>query len=211
MTAQRKKTSGDWKNFTFVILCVGLLLLAAPATGICEQGEGKANESKGQKQQSIKQQYQRILQRAEELQAQLQDIQQKALQNNPELKKQKQDFEKFVKKTMDNNLKAQKVDTKRMEEIRKELSEEDLGQEKKQKLQKEFRQHILGYQKARAQTMQNQEVKKKRQNLINRTKTAMIKENPETEQLLEELHSLSQELQRMRQQMPPRSPMKPGN
>lgn len=212
MTVQTKITSGDWRKFTFVILCAGLLLFSTPVSGLCEQGKGKASESKGQKQQSIKQQYQKVMQRAENLQAQLLDIQQKAFQNNPELGKQKQDFEKLVNKTMDKNLKAQEVDTKRMEEIRTKLSEEeDLGQEKKQKLQKEFRQHLRGYQKARAQTLQNQEVKEKRQNLISRIKTAMTKENPKTEQLLEELNGLSKKLQRLRQQMQPTSPTKPGN
>jgi hypothetical protein len=126
------------------------------------------------------------------------------------LERRKKDFEKFVQTAMDENLKAQNVDRERMKEIRSELSEKELGREEKKKLQEEYRRHIRGYQKARAQTLQDKEIRRKRRQLMQRMKAAMQEQDPEAEQLLEELRSVTGKLQRMREQKTPEGAMQPG-
>lgn len=160
------------------------VLLVAGSGNALAQGMGQQQGQAGGAAQEAQKKVMELGQR-------LNQIEQKAVEANPELKEQREEFQDLLMETMkDQGAEPQKrID--RLEEIQPKLSEAQ-GEER-QSLMQEFRQEQQSLMQAQRQAMQQEEVKQARQELQENTFNAMKEENPETEQIIKDLRAAQQE------------------
>lgn len=129
----------------------------------------------------------------------MKSIQDKVLEENPDLQKQKEEFEAMLDEKMEQNLSQEGVDKNRMQQIRSKLSKGDLKEQKKKELEKEYRQQIQSYRKARIKTMQDKDIQEQREDLVKKILAKMKIEDPKTEEMLQELQSLNKKMKKLQQ------------
>jgi len=126
-----------------------------------------------------------------ELGQKLNQIEQKAVEANPELQQQREEFQSLLMETMKEQGAEPQKRIDRLEEIQPQLSQAQ-GEERRNLMQ-EFRQEQQSLMQAQRQAMQQEEVKQARQELQENTFNAMKEENPETEQIIKDLRSAQRE------------------
>ena len=173
----------------FVTALAALLIAGsgnALAQGMTQGGQqGQGNGAAQQAQQKVM-----------ELGQKLNQIEQKAIDANPELKEQREDFQDLLMDTMKEQGAEPQKRIDRLEEIQPQLSEAQ-GDERRELMQ-EFRQEQQSLMQAQRKAMEQEEVKQARQKLQEDTFNAMKEEDPETESIIEELRSAQQEAMKAR-------------
>jgi len=173
----------------FVTALAALLIAGsgnALAQGMTQGGQqGQGNGAAQQAQQKVM-----------ELGQKLNQIEQKAIDANPELKEQREDFQDLLMDTMKEQGAEPQKRIDRLEEIQPQLSEAQ-GDERRELMQ-EFRQEQQSLMQAQRKAMEQEEVKQARQELQEDTFNAMKEEDPETESIIEELRSAQQEAMKAR-------------
>jgi hypothetical protein len=204
-----KNMTGKLQVFQTVL---GVVLVCLVCAGPVAADKGASSEAKGGQQAEAKtsspsngtqsrQSMQDLVKEAQTLSSKLQTIQKSAFANNPELKEQQKDFNKLVKETLNKHLAAQDVDKERMQAIISKLKEGDLAKGEKEKLMQEYQEHAKGFEKARQQTLKDQEVKTKRNKYFSNMVQAMKNEDPKAEEILKQLKLVQYKIQlRKRQQ-----------
>lgn len=173
-------------------LLVGGLAGASVAPAQDNGGSGSAGaESQAQNTQ---QELRQLQQRVRKLQKQIREIQQKTLENNPELGDQRDEFRDLVESKMSEEGVDAEADRKRMKEIREKMRGGDVSKEERQKLQEEMQTKRRAMMQARRSAMQDKEVQKKREQLRSDLQSAMKKEDPEAEKLIEEYKQSTKKL-----------------
>jgi len=125
---------------------------------------------------------------------QLREIQKSAVENNPELSKQREAFQSMMRKHMSSGGYEVEAARARLDELRSKMQDKSLSQEKRQKVVKQLRQEQQKLQQARRKAMQKQEVREAGKKLRQDTVTAMKAENEDTEALMQRMNKLRQEL-----------------
>jgi len=138
-------------------------------------------------------------QEAQAIQQRLQSIQQKALEENPELQQMQKDYEASVEKAMKEKGANPDEDIERLREIQSKAADQELSDEERQALVGEFQKIRQKLMQAEQQAMQSAEVASKREELQEAVVDAMVEEDPETEKLLEKQEKLRQEMIRQQQ------------
>jgi len=198
------------KNGLFGILVLAMVFGLAPAS-LAEssqadksaQGQGKGASKAQSKQQSKRKELMAKYERAQKLHKELKSIQQKAIENNPDLKKKRDSLNQFMQSVLDKKLQGSSVDTERMKAISQKLKSgsSNMTKTEKQDLITEYRGMAKKYQKARQEMMQDKEVKQRNKSLRDEMLEAMKKENPEVESMLQELRTLEASLRQERMKM----------
>jgi len=138
-------------------------------------------------------------QEAQAIQQRLQSIQQKALEENPELQQMQKDYEASVEKAMKEKGANPDEDIERLREIQGKAADQELGDEERQALVGEFQEIRRKLMQAEQQAMQSAEVASKREELQEAVIDAMVEQDPETEKLLEKQEKLRQKMIRQQQ------------
>lgn len=161
-------------------------LLIAGSGNVLAQGQGMGQQQ-GQGGGAAQEAQKKVM----ELGQKLNQIEQKAIEANPELQKQREEFQDLLMETMKEQGAEPQKRIDRLEEIQPELSDAQ-GNERRELMQ-EFREEQQSLMKAQRQAMEQDEVKQARQELQENTFNAMKEEDPETEQIIEDLRSAQQE------------------
>lgn len=172
---------------------VAMPVAAQPAPG---GGQGPAmGQQKGDPELRSAQQ------KVRDLRQKIGEIQQKAMENSPELQQQRKDLRALVKEKFKAQVDGADKKMARLKEIRKKLQgDEELPKEERQKLMKEYQQIAGPFQKAQRQVMQDPEVKQARDKFKADMRAAMKEEDPNTEQLIQDLQQAQKEFQQKLQE-----------
>jgi hypothetical protein len=181
-----------WRVFCQVQIFVVMVLaaLALPAQGEEAAPSGGLTPAQLQELQQLQQEMQTLGQ-------QLDAIQQAALQANPELQNQQEQYRKKLTNAMQEQGADPEPVLERMGDIQEQLQDEELDKEKRQQLINTYREKDMRLQRARQEAMQNEEVRKAAEDLSEATLTAMREQDPKTEELLQELEQLQQRMQKL--------------
>jgi hypothetical protein len=133
-----------------------------------------------------------------ELQQRLEKIQQRVMKVHPELQKQEQDLQVLImsKMTSSTGVNA-KQEMAAINEIEQKLDNKDTPESERQKLMPEYQKRAKAFRDAQIQAAQDSEVQQAWAALINATTAAMKQEDPQTEQLMEQLKQKQSELQKL--------------
>jgi hypothetical protein len=177
------------------VTALAALLVAGSGTVMAQgmgQGEGQQRQGAPISQSSNGSgQMQEAQRKVMELGQQLNQIEQKAVEANPELQQQREEFQSLLMETMKEQGAEPQKRIDRLEEIQPRLSQAQ-GEERRNLMQ-EFRQEQQSLMQAQRQAMQQEEVKQARQELQENTFNAMKEQNPETEQIIKDLRAAQRE------------------
>ncbi|MCF8035830.1 MAG: hypothetical protein K9K62_03040 [Desulfobacteraceae bacterium] len=191
-------------GFGLILLGAAICLLqVTPAVqaGSPEQkslSDGKPDAGMPQKsadRAEKKKNIERMRSRVRVLQAEIAEIRDNALDNNPKLEELLKKLVLTRNEIMEKNLERKNVDMQRLEEIEKQLQDATISPEKQKDLEKERMQMILGYRIAEKRTAQNETLKELRERFYTELMKAAKKENPAAEKKLDELNMLKHQLQ----------------
>jgi len=177
-------------------------LFAVPTAHAQSQG-GAASQAQGgdsgmsqQKKQELRQAQKKV----RELRQQIGQIQQKAMNNNPDLQKQQEDLKGLVKDKMKAKGQNPDQDISRMKEIRQKLqNNKDMPKDERQKLMQEFQKTTQSFQQAQKSVMQDPEVQEARSQFRDDLMAAMKEENPKVEQMIKDMEQARKEFQQLMQ------------
>jgi len=142
-----------------------------------------------------KENIERIRSRVQQLQAEIAEIRNQALDKNPELEKMLKRLVLTRKEIMENHLDQENVDLQRLEEIGNQLQDDGIPPEKTKALKQEQKRIVLSYRLAENRTAQDETLQELRKNFYTELMKAAKKENPDAEKMLDELNMLRHQLQ----------------
>jgi len=195
--AARMTTFGFKHILTGVALSA---LIAAPAAAQPAQG-GDSGKGPGAMQKKGDPELRNAQKKVRDLRQQLGQIQQKALDNNPELKQQQKDLQSLMKDKVKGQVDGADKKMARLKEIRSTLQgNKDMPKEERQKLMKEFQSTAQEFQQAQKKAMQDPEVQQAREKFQKDMRAAMNEEDPNTDQLMQDLQQARKEFQKKLQE-----------
>lgn len=170
--------------------------------------EAEQKQSSGAADRKAIMQTQRKMQN---LQRELGKVQQKALEENPELAEKQEALQDLVISTMQDNGHTPEKDMERMKEIREKMQSGDVEKAEKQKMAQEMRKHQQSLVQARQEAFQDEEVQKKTSEFREELMAAMKETDPEAESLIEEYNKTRQKMQQDMQKMQQQRSQQQGN
>lgn len=138
-------------------------------------------------------------QKARNLQKKIRDLQSKALENNPELRKRQEQLKKQVQKKMAGNG-FSPDQRQRLKSLKANLGNQGSGKAPNRKRMKEFQKLMKARSQARQQAMQDPAIQKARKAFREDLMAAMKEHNPKTPQLVSKLRKHAREFRRLRRQ-----------
>jgi len=201
-----------WLSVVIVLGLAFLLGLAQPVSAQKDQGSQGDGQSEtrnqGTSEITPEMTRQKMVQRYKSLQEDLAKIQQQAMEDNEDLKQEQQDLQSMIRESMESNMAAEDVDVERLQELQAKLQGQgqgqgqELAQDEKQSLEKEYKEQVNAYQRARAKTARDKEVQQKQEAFREDMLAAMKKVDPETEKIIQELQGIQHQMQYIKQSAP---------
>lgn len=188
--AARKKTA-----FLQNIL-TGLALSALVATPVAAQPApgGGSGKGPGMMQKKGDPELRNAQKKVRDLRQKLGKLQQKAMENNPDLKQQRSDLQALMKKKVKAQVDGADQKMARLKEIRQKLrGNKDIPKGERQKLMKEFQQTAQSFQQAQQKAMKDPEVQKAQKQFRSDMRAAMKEEDPNADQLIQDLQQARKE------------------
>ena len=134
-----------------------------------------------------------------ELRQRLAMSQQKAMQAHPELQKQEEDLQALTMSKISSRTGVNaKEEMAAITEIEQKLRNRDAPDGERQKLIQEYEKRVQVFRDAQMQVMQDPEVQQAQAALMNATNAAMKQEDPQTEQLMEQMQQIQAEMLKLR-------------
>ena len=187
-------------------LVLPVLLLVFCATALSAQADQAPSDApappaqaapQGQAPPALPDSIQQMLQEFRSLQTELASLQDEAIQQSDELQAQREDIQETIESAMAESNPEIEDDIARMEELQQEMAEAREAQDQQQMmaLSQEAGQLRSRLQSAQSSVMQRpavqEEIESFQQNLLDE----MLAINPDAEEMVDELESLSQQLQ----------------
>lgn len=176
-------------------LAAALLL---PVAGGAQEAGGNTGAEATPQQQKTRELVQEYRQTAEKLK----QIRQEAVAANPELGEQSREFQDQIEQAMDESDYDVEAGQEKLQEMGKRYKSGDLSEEDRQKLATEFQAERQKMEQAKQEVMQQEEIRTQGAELQEDILTAMKEHDPQTEDLLQRLRELRQELQAMQSGAP---------
>lgn len=167
--------------------------------------KGQAQQDSGPSRKELMQTQRKL----QNLQRELGQLRQKALDENPELAEEREDLRDMLVSTMQDNGHSPEKDQARMKEIQSKLQSGDVKQGEKQKLVQEMRQRQRGLMQAQREAFQNEEIQEKAKQFEENLVAAMKEADPEAESLIKEYNQTQQQMQQQMRKM--RAAQQQGN
>jgi len=167
--------------------------LALPVAAGAQEAAPQAAPQAGQQKQKM----QKIVQEYRQAAQKLQQIRQETIAENPELEEQREAFETQVQDAMSETGYDVEAGRTKMEKLGKRFQNEELSKEERQKLASEFQAERQKMQQAQQKVLQQEDIRKAGEKLQEDTLTAMKEQDPQTEELLQRMEKLRQQLQAM--------------
>lgn len=179
-----------YKTLMAVLTAALLLPVAALAQEADSKAEAAEETTQQEKHQELVQNYQKTVKK-------LQQIRDEAVTANPSLQEQSRAYEEQVDQAVSDSGYDLEAGREKLKEMGSRFQDEDLSQEERQKLATEFQAERRKMQQAQQQAMQREEVVAAGRELQEDILTAMKEQDPQTENLMERLRELRQQLQAM--------------
>lgn len=177
------------------ILAAVLLL---PAAAGAQEAEKDAEPQAGEQQQQTRELVQEYRQTAQKLQ----QIRQEAVAANPELEQQSRDYQKNVEQAIEETGYDFEAGQEKLRKMGKRYKSEDLSEEERQELATDFQTERRKMQQAKQTAMQQENIQAEGTKLQQDIIAAMKAQDSQTEELLQRLRELRQELQAMKSGAP---------
>jgi len=132
-----------------------------------------------------------------ELQNRLGMIQEKTLEAHPELQKQEQALVDLMMAKMSGSGGSAKDELAAIEKLEQTLRSEDTPDSEREALMTQYREKATAFRSAQMQALQDPEVKKAQSALMEATLAAMKQQDPQTEELMQQLQLKGEQLQQM--------------
>lgn len=184
---------------TAAVLVFGAASVSAQQMPEGHPGGMMAPNSQGQGNELI-QKVQAKRAEIQQLNQQLMQIQEKTIEANPELAKQRDDLISFVDEKMAETGYDAEAARGRIEELQGEMQSGELSAEEQQQNRQQLRQEMTSMQQAQGQVMQDEEFQAKREALNENLVAAMQEQDPQTDELISRLQTAQQEYQQLAQQ-----------
>lgn len=131
------------------------------------------------------------------LEQRLAQIQQKTMQAHPELQKQEKSFMDLMLSKMSTGGTNAKEEMDSLHKLEEKLSNKDTPADERKKLMSEYQQKATAFRTAQMQALKDPEVEKARESLMNATVAAMKKEDPQTEQIMQQIEQKQEQLKKI--------------
>ena len=129
-----------------------------------------------------------------ELQQKLEQIERAAVEANPELQEQQEEFAELVMEQMKSQGHSPEEDVAELQDMQKRLQSPETPPEERQQLMGNLQQKAADLEAAQREALEDPEVKKARGELVEAITTAMKEENPRTDDIIREMEQKQQEL-----------------
>lgn len=129
-----------------------------------------------------------------ELQQKLEQIERAAVEANPELQEQQEEFAELVMERMKSQGHSPEEDVAELQDMQKRLQSPETPPEERQQLMGNLQQKASELEAAQREALEDPEVKKARGELVEAITTAMKEENPRTDDIIREMEQKQQEL-----------------
>ncbi|MEF8793643.1 hypothetical protein [Thiohalorhabdus sp.] len=183
-------------NYLKNVLVAGVALSALVTMPVAAQPAQGGGQGQGMAQQKANPELRQAQQKVRDLRQELGNLQEKTLKNNPELKQQRDDLQAMMEKKVKGRVENADQKMERLKELRQKLQgNKDMPKEKRQKMMQEFQQTAQGFQKAQQQAMQDPEIQGNRKQFQQDLRAAMKQEDPQAEQLIQDLEQAQKEFQ----------------
>lgn len=182
------------QNLLLSALVATFMSASVPATAAAPGADANAPSAAQQAQQA---KIQALAQEYREITTELGKIRDATYKAHPDLVKQRDAFEKQVEQRMAKNGYDPEPHIKEMQGIAEQLKSEDLDQDKKQDLVKDFQQKRQALTSAQEEALSAPKVKKAGEKLQKDTLEAMKAQDKETDKLLDRLADLRENLQKI--------------
>ena len=177
-------------------LAVLLVLLLVPGMISAQENENsKGSESVTGMDSAQNQDLANAKNELNNVQKKLRDIQQQAIQKNPQIKKDQKELRELVQTKIEEY--SSGADRQRLKEISKELKGKDLRSKENRPLIKEFMKIRQKLRQAQQKAMQDKEVQKMQKQVEKKLKVAMNKVDPAAEDLIKKWEELQQKVQQL--------------
>ena len=133
-----------------------------------------------------------------ELQSRLGMIQEKAVKAHPELQKQNQALEELMMAKMTSSIgKNAQDELVEIGELEQKLRSKDTPESEREALMAEYKDKAKAFHSAQLEVLQDPDVKKAQAILMDATLAAMKEQDPQTEQLVEQLQLKQEQMRKM--------------
>jgi hypothetical protein len=133
-----------------------------------------------------------------ELQNRINQIQQKTMEAHPELQQQEQAFLDLMMSKMDTSGDASaKEELAAIEDLEQKLRSEDTPDDQRKELMADYQKKAMAFRAAQMEALKDPEVREAQTALMDATLSAMKEEDPQTEQLMQQLEEKQQEMKDM--------------
>ena len=132
LKATQKKTAG-WKGIYLGLITIACFLVVAPQLAAQQNLDAQQQNKQGQQSRELTQ----VKQQAKEYAQKLKEIQKSAMENNPDLKKKRNEYQELQKKKMKNKVSENATRTEKMK-AQMELRQDKELQQKRKDLQQDF-------------------------------------------------------------------------
>ncbi|MBA1145590.1 hypothetical protein H0Z60_00820 [Ectothiorhodospiraceae bacterium WFHF3C12] len=165
--------------------------------GDAPAAESQAQQNSGPSRQELMQTQRKL----QNLQKELGQLRQQALEENPELAEERENLRDLLISTMQDNGHSPEKDQARMKEIQSKLQSGDVEQGEKQQLVQEMRKHQRSLVQGQREAFQSKEVQEKAKQFEENLVAAMKETDPEAESLIQEFNQTQQQMQQQMRQM----------
>lgn len=131
------------------------------------------------------------------LQNRLNMIQEKAVKAHPELQKQQQALQELMMAKMSSGGKNPKEEMAELNELEQKLRSKDTPDSERQTLMAEYQEKARAFRMAQHQALQDPELQKAQAALMDATLAAMKQQDPQTEQLMQQLQQKQAQMKKM--------------
>jgi len=169
------------------------LLCAVAALGIVASSQAEPPAAQDNPMQAAKQVHGEYV----ELQNRLSLIQEKTMEAHPELQQQQQAFLDLMMAKMASGGASPKDDLATIEKLERKLRSEATPESERQTLMSEYQEKAMAFRTAQVEALKDPEVQKAQGALRDATLTAMKQQDPQTEQLMEQLQQKQDEMKQM--------------
>jgi inhibitor of KinA sporulation pathway (predicted exonuclease) len=176
------------KKFSQIVVFAGALALAPV---LAAQTFGSSGG--GENQQAFDEARQTVMQLGQKLT----EIEEAAVEENPELQQKREELQKLLMKTMTEQGAKPQERIERLQELQPKLSGSGAAGGDREELMQEFREQQKALMEAQNKALQVPEVREARQELQQETFAAMKEIDPETEKLVKQLREAQQRAQEL--------------
>lgn len=173
-------------------------LVLATATGPVYAASGSDGSGTSKKSQALIQKYQKQSQKLEE-------IHEKTIKNNPELKKEQKQYRDMVQSAIKNEGYDVESGRAELQSLSKDLQSGDMSKDKREQAMQKFQSERKKMTKARRQAMNKPAIKKAQKKLQSHTMAAMKKQNSKTDNLVKSLREIQKKMRNSMQKQQPQS------